>query len=589
MGSIDYKWEKFNQLKPIPGVNHPDDEQMLAEAMETIGDYKLKSAEDYKVPRHLRESTVKKYKQLLNMRQKQYNLRHNFNIKVHKVRRKKVRLRDSLIVLHDQLDAIHREIPENLHIDGPALVELFEYDFPEKNLELIINPEPTKESEQRCKIISKLTDDGLEKEVLPCLEGEDFLDEGEGISSWETEAKDIRLKRKIFEQTDTIRKMDNKIKSYDNAVESIYNMRLQVAVDATFLDLHLLPLNQELLILKKSEAVEDIYTENVHSIMEEMLDMQDLTTDQNNKIDARKREIETLEEKGKQIQQRFLAAASDNKFYDFLRRIFKKKYKPPKARDPNDSESDSDSSSSSSSDDDDEDAGSIDSREVGPIRLDDSVCPKGCDQALYDLTFQLRSERHAVELEIKEHNRVIEQTKKDMEQTSKKLKSIELNLKQSQDALEKFQREKQQKLNQVVCTLVLKLHQLQHLLTDACVNNVKDTLIFSKSTLSKLYRRVGQLQMETLQQKDKHKLNVNHLARMKTDCKTMENRIYRLNNTIAESMKKKFGKVVDLDEVQEALIKKLIFDLRMSMLDISTMFEDELHMWKVNYYFISNS
>lgn len=206
--------------------------------------------------------------------------------------------------------------------------------------------------------------------------------------------------------------MNNKIESYDNAVESIYDNRLQIFVDATFIDLHLLTLNQELLILKKSEAVEDIHTGNVHAIMEEMLDMQDLITDQNNKIDIRKREIEVLEEKGKQIQQRFLAAASDNKFYDFLRRIFKKKYKPPKIKDPNgtlffivlcaifmyyliaDSESDSDSSSSSSSSGDDEDAGSIDSRDVGPIRLDDSVCPKGCDQTLYDLTFQLRSERY---------------------------------------------------------------------------------------------------------------------------------------------------------------------------------------------------
>lgn len=56
-----------------------------------------------------------------------------------------------------------------------------------------------------------------------------------------------------------------------------------------------------------------------------------------------------------------------------------------------------------------------------------------------------------------------------------------------------------------MCTVVLKLHQLQHLISESRVNNVKDILIFSKTTLSKLYRRVGQLQMETLQQKDKHK------------------------------------------------------------------------------------
>lgn len=129
--------------------------------------------------------------------------------------------------------------------------------------------------------------------------------------------------------------MHAKIQSYDNAVESIYNRRLQVSVDAKFLDIYLLTLNQELLILKKSEAIEDVHTDNLHAIMEEMLDAQDLIADQTNKIEARKRDIEVLEEKGKAIQQRFLSATVDNKFYDFLRRIFKKKYKPPKVRDPN--------------------------------------------------------------------------------------------------------------------------------------------------------------------------------------------------------------------------------------------------------------
>lgn len=52
--------------KPVPGKNHPDDEKLLNEAKDTIGDYKLKESDDYKVPRHLRETTVTKYKQLLD-------------------------------------------------------------------------------------------------------------------------------------------------------------------------------------------------------------------------------------------------------------------------------------------------------------------------------------------------------------------------------------------------------------------------------------------------------------------------------------------------------------------------------------------
>lgn len=67
------QWEKFNGLKPIEGINHPDDIALLNQAIETIGDYKLKSALDYKVPAHLRESKLKKYKQLLLIRQKAYS------------------------------------------------------------------------------------------------------------------------------------------------------------------------------------------------------------------------------------------------------------------------------------------------------------------------------------------------------------------------------------------------------------------------------------------------------------------------------------------------------------------------------------
>lgn len=56
-----------------------------------------------------------------------------------------------------------------------------------------------------------------------------------------------------------------------------------------------------------------------------------------------------------------------------------------------------------------------------------------------------------------------------------------------------------------MCTVVLKMHQLQHLISESESNPVRDTLVFSQTTLSKLYKRVGELYQETLQQKAKHK------------------------------------------------------------------------------------
>lgn len=47
-------------------------------------------------------------------------------------------------------------------------------------------------------------------------------------------------------------------------------------------------------------------------------------------IETRKRIILRNDELQKTLQVNFLAAVSDNKYVDFLKGIFKKKYKPPK-------------------------------------------------------------------------------------------------------------------------------------------------------------------------------------------------------------------------------------------------------------------
>lgn len=68
---------------------------------------------------------------------------------------------------------------------------------------------------------------------------------------------------------------------------------------------------------------------------------------------------------------------------------------------------------------------------------------------------------------------------------------------------------------------------------------------------------------------------------MKTDCKHMEGTISSMKEDIAETMRTKFGKVVDLDEIQEAYLKRLVFDLRMSKINVRSIYEHELKLWQV--------
>ena len=56
---------------------------------------------------------------------------------------------------------------------------------------------------------------------------------------------------------------------------------------------------------------------------------------------------------------------------------------------------------------------------------------------------------------------------------------------------------KQKKLNEVNVTVILKLHQLQHILDSGSTENIQNCIVFNKKELTNLYARVGELQDET--------------------------------------------------------------------------------------------
>lgn len=205
--------------------------------------------------------------------------------------------------------------------------------------------------------------------------------------------------------------------------------------------------------------------------------------------------------------------------------------------------------------------------------------------------------RHKVEIDIKESQKNIELLRKNHEIQSKKVKFLEKDLQTFQQELEKIQQEKQQKLNSVKCVVILKLNQLQHLTSKNQTANIGDTLVFSKKYFSNLYKRVAELEEETLQQLKRQQRNIKHFARMKTDCKFMKKQTTNLQEKIVQNMKYKFGKVINIIEIEEAmlkqtfggddihnleevLLKKIVHDLRLSALDIKGMYLPQLNYWK---------
>lgn len=149
-------------------------------------------------------------------------------------------------------------------------------------------------------------------------------------SQWENELRYSRLAGKIFEQQGIIQDIDNKINKFDEDLENNREACLEIEVHAKFLDIYCLTLNQELWILKDFEQLEDNLVEQVDDKLIEWNNEQSNLIAEKNKIKILQKNMENSLEKIKGIQSEFLLNISEDKFADFLKRIFKKKFKTPK-------------------------------------------------------------------------------------------------------------------------------------------------------------------------------------------------------------------------------------------------------------------
>lgn len=149
-------------------------------------------------------------------------------------------------------------------------------------------------------------------------------------SPWEQEIRMSRLNRKLFQQDIIIKEMEEEIDAFDKALEELFTESVDVTLRATVVDLHILTLHHELIILKEFESVEEQLSLKVNHTLQELIDMEQWINEINHVLEDHKSVVVELQGKEKDIQDQFLTVVQNNKFYDFLRRIFRKRYKPPK-------------------------------------------------------------------------------------------------------------------------------------------------------------------------------------------------------------------------------------------------------------------
>lgn len=115
------------------------------------------------------------------------------------------------------------------------------------------------------------------------------------------------------------------------------------------------------------------------------------------------------------------------------------------------------------------------------------------------------------------------------------------------------------------------MHQIQHFRENEDFRDLRNVVLFDSTVIVDLQKRVDQLNLESLETRRLHRINIVHLRRMNTDIKFMRSEINRLEEKIRQEMTKKFGMIVNLDELEEEVLRKYVFELE-------TTASQELHL-----------
>ncbi|KAI6658873.1 Cilia- and flagella-associated protein 44-like [Oopsacas minuta] len=587
------EWAQLIAEKPQDNYQHPDDIVLLHDAETNMGDFKLKTSSDYTVPEDLRMNASKKRIQLVLLRQEIQYRSELFNEKVIELRNEKVAIIDRFTVCLERLKEIQLSLPKEDQLSLPIIPHLRPEEVPEKSLEfnekdlLHFEKNYQKKLEARAKAkqggeelggfggfgtaapIDQPDDVDSSSEAQSSIRGsltdlgdpEDLDGKKYPKSKAEQSLRYEMLTRLKYERDSLLREIETAKKAFDVKVRYLSNYKIILDSQIKLSDLRHVLLFEEYLLLKDFEKREQNF---ISKLKGKQKDRQDMQT----KLNTLKEQTETKQisihhglENLKELEEEFQREIANNKFADFLLRVFKKKIKRVKQvekkeeGESSDEESDSDLESDISSDE-----GSEAYKEKA---FDDTTCPQGCQVALFDKACELRESRMDLEEQLSEDKKSLELLKKDSENSVKKARVMDNAVKNAKSDLENFQLEKQHRLNELEVLVLLRISQiLVGKPNSDPPPNLKNTLVFSESNLNRLNMRAGEIREEQLDLRRQRKDLEAKKQRLSNDKKTMVTKVQELESQVDEIMMLKFGRKVDLEFFDPVEPSKNVLEMR---------------------------
>lgn len=394
------EWEELMKQKPDDNTINPKDEEEIRIAKKTLGYFHLKTSKDYIVPDHLRSNTNQKKRQIALLSQEIFRRKETFNKKVRAGRDEKIAIRKDLLNLCEKIKELEAILPEEEHKIPPAIPEMRPEETSEHKFQL-----PKRIGQASPPSNSSAIDLGRPRSAQALAQSigvssKTQLIDRSGRSASEaakalTDFEQAELRQKIvinrFERDQALEKAAKRISNFDKDVRTLYVFKVKLDEDLVLAELRLDTLQQELILLKDFEKRENAILERVEKKESEIDEASARASQVKSRLDSKRKEVEKLAAKEKDCLSDFQRLIGENnKFENYLTKVYKKKIKraTQSNNDGSGSESDSDS------DDDDEDYSDEDS-DAEPF--DDTVCPANCEQEQFDKTILLRAHRCSIE------------------------------------------------------------------------------------------------------------------------------------------------------------------------------------------------
>ncbi|KAL8190853.1 UNVERIFIED_CONTAM: hypothetical protein K2H54_062783 [Gekko kuhli] len=662
------EWDDLYKSKPSDDYEDPVDVQNIQEAQENMGDFKLKTATNYKIPEHMRMNAEKKTNQLASLEVAVSEMTdiHEKKLSMNKwiisLRDLKVAIMEEIQCLVQELRTIQSSLHPSKHLPVPPVPQLHPDETPEKRFQYDSEILLKFKQEQEARALLKKSVASSEGSGsvggfgsgflhTPSLKEIEMIARGISMKTMRTisvtaaatpkpfeieraEPTEMELEiakrdeiRNVYLQESLIKRIHELMITFDAELRLLRHQKLKLDIQMKTADLRHITWFEELLLLKNFEKHEDTLQERVNSLISEEEEMQNKLNNYFEQIEDKKSEIAKLQDREKALYATFQASLGENnKFAAFLTKVLKKKIKRVKKKEvegegDEEDESDEESDEESTFESDEEESGSED--EV----FDDSVCPKNCDEALFENTLQLREKRLDIEEALVEEKKILENVKKEYEALAKKVKIVATQLDAADWELEAYQREKQRRLNELHVVVPLKLHQVEYIVNGEIPADLSQALVFTNESLVSLQRRITTLQQEKVEQRDLYKqareqhkqlirdrremmLRIETSSSSITPCVESESvgesgtckkgsaipadtqffliaqyqKEQRLEEKCSQLMMMKFGRIVDLEALQTLSVNTNLEELKMKMMEKEQFYATELKTWDARIY-----